>query len=122
MGSIIDAETRNYFQRDKVAKARQLLLLKWAMVGLFLTSCYKETLLSTLIAIEYEESLDSVNDILAQDKFVLFDGNSGMADLLKSDPRENVKALNKMSKSYTSDKGAPPTWVINGYRNEMNLL
>ena len=40
----------------------------------------------------------------------------GVAHLMKSDPRENVKDLGEVSKSYASEiAGAAPTWVIQGY-------
>ena len=116
IASIIEAETRDYFNKEKCSKARELLLLQWAMIGFLLTTCYKETLLSTLINIEYEKTIDSVDDVLKSEKLVMYDGTTGIANLLKSDPRKNVKELGKLSKPYATEiAGAPPTWVIQGY-------
>ena len=87
------------------------------MIGFLLTTCYKETLLSTLINIEYEKTIDSVDDVLKSEKLVMYDGTTGIANLLKSDPRKNVKDLGKLSKPYATEiAGAAPTWVIQGYR------
>ena len=86
------------------------------MIGFLLTTCYKETLLSTLINIEYEKTIDSVDDVLKSGKLVVYDGATGMANLLKTDPRENVKDLGKLSKPYASKiAGTGPTWVLQGY-------
>ena len=90
-------------------------MLKWAMIGFLLTTGYKEILLSKLINIEYEEGTDSVEDVLISNKPVVLDGASGMTNLVKSDPRDQVKEIGKRLKPYKAEKGAPPIWVINGY-------
>ena len=116
MGSIIEAQTKEYFQKQQCAKARELLVLKWAMIGFLLTTGYKEILLSKLINIEYEKGLDSVEDVLRSEKTVVYDGSSAFDNLLKSDPSENVKELRKWTKPYKAEKAAPPAWVVKGYR------
>ena len=85
------------------------------MIGFLLTTGYKEILLSKLINIEYEKPLDSVEDVLRSKKSVVIDGTSSLGYLLRSDPRENVKELLKLIKSFKMEKGAPPAWVIKGY-------
>ena len=89
--------------------------MKWAMMGFLLTICYKEILLSTLIHIEYEKGLDSIEDVIRSNKPVTFDGTSGIASLLKGDPREQVKEIAKRQKPYVSEKGRAPLWVSEGY-------
>ena len=95
--------------------ARELLVLKWTMLGFLLTICYKDILLSTLIHIEYEKGLDSIGDVIRSNKPVVYDGYSGIANLLKSDPREQVKEIAKRQKPYVSKKGRTPSWVSEGY-------
>ena len=115
VGSIIEAQTKQYFQKQQCAKAREFLVLKWAMIGFLLTTGYKEILLSKLINIEYEKGLDSVEDVIESKKSVVYDGASAMHNLLKSDPRERVKELRKRATPYEAVKGNPPAWVVQGY-------
>ena len=96
--------------------ARDVVVLKWAIMGLILCASYKGILLSKLINIEYEKGLDSVEDVLRSEKTVVFDGSAAFNNLLKSDPRENVKELRKWTKPYKAEKAAPPAWVVKGYR------
>ena len=104
-----------YFRKQPCAMARELLVLKWTMIGFLLTICYKEVLLSTLIHIEYEKGLDSIEDVIISNKPVVFDGYSGIASLLNSDPREQVKEIMRRQKPYVSEKGIAPLWVPEGY-------
>ena len=115
MGLLIDeAPLNKYFQKQPCAKARELVVLKWAMMGFLLTTSYKGILLSKLINIEYEKSLDSVDDVLRSNKPVVLDSESAIAHLVKSDPREKMKAMSQRIKPYQAEKGAPPMWVIKG--------
>ena len=116
LGSMIEEAQKNgHFQKQPCAKARELIVLKWAMIGFLLTISYKSVLLSKLLNIEYEKGFDSIDDVLRSKKPVVLDVATGMVDLMKSDPRENVKEIGKMIKPFKSEKGAPPTWVIRGY-------
>ena len=116
LGAIIEeAQEKRYFKKQPCAKARDVVVLKWAMIGFLLTISYKSVLLSKLLNIEYEKGFDSIDDVLRSKKPVVLDVATGMVDLMKSDPRENVKEIGKMIKPFKSEKGAPPTWVIKGY-------
>ena len=89
-------------------------MLKWAVIGFLLTISYKSVLLSKLIHIDYEKGLDSVDDVLRSNKPVVLDSESAIAHLVKSDPREKMKAMSQRIKPYQAEKGAPPMWVIKG--------
>ena len=116
VGPIIDETVKKeYVQKQACAKAREFLVLKWAVIGFLLTTSYKETLLSNLINIEYEKGLDSVEDVLTSNKPVVLDGASAINNLVKSDPRQEMKEIGKRLKPYISEKGSPPMWVPNGY-------
>ena len=116
LGAIIEeAQEKRYFKKQPCAKARDVVVLKWAMIGFLLTISYKSVLLSKLLNIEYEKGFDSIDDVLRSKKPVVLDVATGMVNLMKSDPRENVKEIGKMIKPFKSEKGAPPTWVIRGY-------
>ena len=115
LGSIIEEAQRNgHFQKQQCAKARDLIVLKWAMIGFLLTISYKSVLLSKLIHIDYEKGLDSVDDVLRSNKPVVTDGTSAITKLVKSDPRGKMKEIGERLKTYKSEKGAPPMWVVNG--------
>ena len=111
MGLLIDQAP---LQKQPCAKARELVVLKWAIMGFLLTTCYKGILLSKLINIEYEKSLDSVDDVLRSNKPVVLDGESAITHLVKSDPRDKIKEIGKRLKPYLAEKGAPPQWVVKG--------
>ena len=119
IGSVLEESQKDdYFHKKPCAKAREMLVLKWAMIGFFFTISYKSVLLSNMINIEYEKPLDTVEDILRSDKPVFIE--SGMIDLLKSDPREKIKELFKKAKSYeteVTEKGNGPVWIQEGYGN-----
>ena len=116
IGAIIEeAQNNEYFQKQPCAKARELVVLKWAMIGFLLTISYKSVLLSKLINIEYEKGLDSVDDVLSSNKPVVLDGASAEINLMKSDPREKMREIGKRIKPYKLEKGTPPKWVIKGY-------
>ena len=116
IGLIIEEDILDkYFRKQPCAKARELLVLKWSMMGFLLTMCYKQILLSTLIHIEYEKGLDSIEDVIMSNKPVTYDGTSGIASLLKNDPRDHVKEIIRRQKPYVSEKGIAPLWVSEGY-------
>ena len=116
LGSMIEEAQKNgHFQKQPCAKARELIVLKWAMIGFLLTISYKSVLLSKLLNIEYEKGLDSIDDVLRSKKPVVLEEGTGLMNLMKHDPREKVKDISKIMKPFTLEKGAPPTWVIKGY-------
>ena len=121
IGSVLEESQKDdYFHKKPCAKAREMLVLKWAMIGFFFTISYKSVLLSNMINIEYEKPLDTVEDVLRSDKQLFIDSTSGIGDLLKSDPREKIKELFKKAKSYeteVTEKGNGPVWIQEGYGN-----
>ena len=85
-----------------------MVVLKWAIMGLILCASYKGILLSKLINIEYEKSIDSIDDVLRSQKPVAVLAASGILNLLKSDPRKKVKEIVKRQKIYKAENGKPP--------------
>ena len=118
IGSIIEeSQKADYFHKRPCAIARDMLILKWAMIGFLLTISYKSVLLSNLVNIKYEKALDTVEDILRSDKPLFIDSTSGVGKLLKSDPRGNIKELSKKAKSFETEiteKGNSPLWIQEG--------
>ena len=118
IGSVIEeSQKHDYFHKQPCAIAREMLILKWAMIGFLFTISYKSVLLSTMINIEYEKALDTVEDVLRSDKPLFIDGTSGIVNLLKSDPRGKMKELAKKASSYeteVTEKGNGPVWIQEG--------
>ena len=118
IGSVIEeSQKHDYFHKQPCAIAREMLILKWAMIGFLFTIGYKSVLLSTMINIEYEKPLDTVEDILRSDKPLFIESTSGIVNLLKSDPREKIKELAKKGRSYeteVTEKGYGPVWLKEG--------
>ena len=121
IGSVIEeSQKHDYFHKQPCAIAREMLILKWAMIGFLFTIGYKSVLLSTMINIEYEKPLDTVEDILRSDKPLFIESTSGIVNLLKSDPRGKMKELAKKASSYeteVTEKGNGPVWIQEGYGN-----
>ena len=116
LGAIIEeAQEKRYFKKQPCAKARDVVVLKWAMIGFLLTISYKSVLLSKLLNIEYEKGFDSIDDVLRSKKPVVLEEGTGLMNLMKHDPREKVKDISKIMKPFTLEKGAAPTWVTKGY-------
>ena len=118
IGSVIEeSQKHDYFHKQPCAIAREMLILKWAMIGFLFTISYKSVLLSTMINIEYEKPLDTVEDILRSDKPLFIESTSGIVNLLKSDPRGKMKELAKKASSYeteVTEKGNGPVWLQEG--------
>ena len=118
IGSVIEeSQKHDYFHKQPCAKARELLILKWAMIGFLFTISYKSVLLSNMINIEYEKALDTVEDVLRSDKPLFIDGTSGIGMLLKSDQRGKMKELAKKARYYeteVTEKGNSAVWIQEG--------
>ena len=73
IGSIIDEaqghhDQSNYIIERKCSRARSMLVLKWTVVGFLLTISYKSVLRSMMMKVEYENTIDSVDDLLESDR------------------------------------------------------
>ena len=118
IGMVINANQEDkYFHKHPCAMARDVLILKWAMTGFLLTISYKSVLLANIINIEYEKGYNTVEDVLGSNKPVWIDGTSGIATLLKTDPRGKVQRLAKKARYFETEiteKGIAPRWISEG--------
>ena len=115
IGAVIDeAQKDPDIRRRPCAKARDILVLKWVLAGFLLTISYKAVLLSNILHIEYENGLDTVDDVLSSEMPVIADGASAIITLLKTDPRQKYQEIAKKVKTYVAEKGWAPTWVAEG--------
>ena len=63
------------------------------MVGFILTVSYKSVLLSNIVNIGYEKTIDSVDDMLNSKKVLCAPGEAILPTLIRGDPRPKVKRL-----------------------------
>ena len=69
IGAVIDeAQIDSYITKRPCARARPMLVLQWIVIGFFFTMSYKSVLLTNLISIEYQQVLDSVEDVIKSGK------------------------------------------------------
>ena len=71
------------------------LLFTWLFLGNVLSLAYKSTLLSTLIPIRYEKTLDAIEDLDKSGLRVLIPAGTVIEWLAASDPRPSMKRIFK---------------------------
>ena len=84
------------------------------MFGSILLLGYKSTLLATLIPINYEKPINTVDDLANSDLPLLVAEKTAQPWLLATDPREAVKRIFRKSVLYPFN-GTVPAWVRNRY-------
>ena len=69
---------------------------------------YKSNLLSTLITIRYEETIDTLKDLVDSDLGVLLPNNTPVHKMFSSDPRPNMRKIYNKSHVYPYNGTFPP--------------
>ena len=117
LGAVIDeAQKDDYIARRSCSGARKLLLMKWMVVGFFFTMCYKSYMRAMMIKIDYEKTIDTIDDMLMSEIPIKMVSNTHLPLLLANDPRETMKALaNKIEYYEREDGGKNPDWIEKGY-------
>ena len=117
IGPIIDESLDNKFVHITTsAKARQVLLVKWIVLGFCLTACYKSVLLSEMVNIGYEKTIDSVEDALVSGKLFVVPENTDVPSKIRNGIGNVGKLANQMklaNMSFDSSKQFPQ-WVYDG--------
>ena len=68
-----------------------------------------------MIRIDYEKTIDTIDDMLQSDIPIMMCSDTHMPILLKNDPREKVKALAEKVDFYLSVGGKKnPDWIEKG--------
>ena len=89
---------------------RQLTILMWIVMGTFLTLGYKSTLLSSLIKIRYEATIDSLHDLDKSGLPLIMAQGTAELDFLKRDPREMMTRIYNRRIEFPVQGGAPE-WI-----------
>ena len=112
--AIEENQEDHYISKKSGAKAREVLVIIWIFSGFLLSISYKSVLRSNMIHIQYENPIDSVEDLLQTNLQVFVDGASAIAELIAGDQRQKMIEMNKRVKHYTAESGYRPDWVSEG--------
>lgn len=104
----------------KGSNARKLLVLKWTLVGFFLAISYKSVLRALLMKVEYENKIDTIDEMLESQRTLMVLDDTSIKHLMQTDPREKIKMMAKDAQFYkfykkNSTKKISQEWVIEGY-------
>ena len=119
IGPIIDESLDQKFVNiTTCAKARQVLLVKWLVLGFCLTACYKSVLLSNMVNIGFEKTIDTVEDALDSGKLLLVPDMTDIPSKIHNNARANVRKLANQMKlfnlSISSGQLHRPQWTYDG--------
>ena len=103
IGAIIDEAqgnqySANYLSNNRCSKARQLLVLKWTLIGFLLAISYKSVLRALLMKGEYENIIDTLDDVLESGRTLEVPEDTPLRFMLETDPRDKVKRLAEKAK------------------------
>ena len=110
IGAIIDEAQgahcdNNYAFKRSTSYARSLIVFKWMIAGFMLTISYKSVLRAMMMNIYYEETIDTIDDMLASERTLWVASDSILPVLLASDPRMKVQQLAKRAIYYKHGRG-----------------
>ena len=89
-----------------------MLALKWTVLGFLLTISYKSVLRAILMKTEYDDTIDTIDDMLQSDKQFMLAGDVAMLqELMRTDPRKQVQILAENVEYYEQGIAAPE-WVV----------
>ena len=98
--------------------ARNGLIFIWIILGSILALAYKSNLLSSLIPIRYESTIDTLQDLEQSGLPLLILNSTTALKLVASDPREDMKQVYKRSILFPLSPSEPwgvPGWVLKMY-------
>ena len=121
MGAIIDESQGNqqsdvYMNSKNSSRAPKMLVLMWLMFAFLITNSYKSLLRANMIKVDYEQAIDTIDDVIQSQIKVTTCGDCNMPEKLKTDPRPKVIELAKQFEFFQSAAGGKvPENVEKGY-------
>ena len=105
IGAVIDEaqghqQTYNYITKTTHSRARLLLVGTWLLSCFLLTNSYKSVLRSMMMTTEYDQTIDTLDDLLLSEMQIMLPADTGMKGLWETDPRESVQKLSKMVEEF----------------------
>ena len=125
LGAVID-EAQEIFVKKRThniiensgSKAKILIILIWILCGYLLTLSYESVLRAMLMKTYYEKKIDSIDDMLADDREFVIYGESAIRQMMASDPRPKVRDLSRRTTGYGADTSQEKhgyEWIYRGY-------
>ena len=114
---LVKKKTHNIIESSG-SKAKILIILIWITCGYFLTLSYESVLRAMLMKTYYEKKVDSIDDMLADDRELIIYGGGAITDIMASDPRPKVRDLARRATAYTPDYSQSQfgyEWIARGY-------
>ena len=104
----------NYLSERKCSHGRQFLTLKFLVVGVLIASSYKSVLRASLMKVEYESTIDTLDDLLESGRTFLVPKDTPLGLMYATDPREKVKMLAKQTLLFEYGRKTPEH-LVKGY-------
>ena len=120
IGAIIDEahghhQLNNYVSRSTHSRGRVMVVGVWILFGFIMTISFKSVLRARMMTVEYEKTIDTLDDALSSGLSAVMPVDTSLKKLLQSDPREKVQQLAKNLNGYILGNGTFPEWVTEGY-------
>ena len=84
-----------YSNKTPCSKARFFLVMEWLLLGYLITMSYKSLLRASLVSIQYEKPIETLEDMLVTDRKILMLANTSTEIMLRTDPRPGMQQLAK---------------------------
>ena len=94
---------------------RKVVILKWIILGNILTLGYKTTLLSSLIQIQYEDTIDNISDLDKSGLPLLLAKSASTVDYIEKDPRQMMARISQRKILFSLQDGKAPHWFTKMY-------
>lgn len=99
IGFLVDETVyHKYVTRRPTKKSRNLLITIWMIVGFLISSGFKSVLLSTLVSIEYERPIDTIDDLIETDMPIYMEWETMEMFMINS--RNSIQELRKRVTPY----------------------
>ena len=86
--------------------------MKWTVLGFLLAITYKSVLRAIMMKTEYDDTIDTIDDMLKSEKqFMLASDIALLQELVRTDPRKQVQILAKDAEYYEQGQ-ITPIWVV----------
>lgn len=79
-------------------RSRSIVVLHWLICGYILSMGYCSTLLSVMISIRYEDTIDNINDMDERGMPIIFVESSPIGEVVLNDPRPAMRRINNVTK------------------------
>ena len=105
---LIPKKRLNKWIQRKGFKIRKILIMKWIILGNFLTMGYKSNLLPTLVTISYDKAIDALVDLERSGLPLVIPGGGTIEKAIEKDGRPLMKQAYKKGIKYTFNGKPPP--------------